>query len=601
MRAEPPVRGVTRVQAGRRRAVAGAAMLLLCGGCATVPTSSIPRASREIDGRDTLSQPYIRMIATPPRAGALPEDVLKGFQSAMASFDDPALDIARRYLTPAAAAKWNPWRETRVYEGKIEWDRPPDFTKATRAVASIKGTVVATIDPQGSYRSTRGSLEQSFSMVKVQGEWRIDSAPDVRLLSADDLSRAYRKVDLCFPPSTGYPGLVVDRVWVPIEPSRGVAETVIRRLLAGPTSDIAGAVTSAFPRGTDLNRITVEGDTVVVDLTAAAETVPSESLDAMKAQLVWTLGDLVTGRTVEIRVNGEGFQDSTLRFKPSDYARFDPNVLGGSPPSYYLQSGRLYQAKADKGGGAPVQGPAGGQATKYDHPAVSGDEGRPQVAARVTGADAGVYVTDMAKDGQWREWIPGKDLTPPSWDRYNSVWSAERAGLQQTRVWAAAGGQPQKVAIPEELATSHVLALRVSRDGARVAVVADDGLGPGIKIGTVVRVGGQISVQGLYTLVDPREDQKIRDIAWRDAADLLVLSEGKNGQELTTWSVMEDTTLSDPAIKFDATAKIESIAAAPGQVLAGDKDGTVLKYDIDKKDSQVVAKEGASSPVYPLG
>lgn len=128
-------------------------------------------------------------------------------------------------------------------------------------------------------------------------------------------------------------------------------ETRVRRLLAGPTSSIASAVRSAFPAGTDLNRITVEGDTVVVDFTSQVDTVPVDRLDALKAQLVWTLGDLVTGRTVEIRVNGSS---PGVRFRPADYHAYDPNVLTGSPQAYYMQGGRLLQYK-EKGAGTPCR------------------------------------------------------------------------------------------------------------------------------------------------------------------------------------------------------------------------------------------------------
>jgi hypothetical protein len=566
-----------------------------------VPTSSSPRAAEENGGRDTLSQPYVRMIAALPKNGSLPDEIVKGFQAAMASFDDSRLEVARKYMTPGAAEKWNPWQQTQVYDGKIELDRPADLKGATSAAVSLKGRVVATLDAEGRYRSVSAPLNQTFGLVKVDGQWRINAAPDVRLLSADDLKRAYRQVDLCFPPATNVSGLVVDRVWVPVEPSMGVPETRIRRLLSGPTTSIRDAVTSAIPDGTALNQITVEGDRVVIDLTPAVESVSSERLEAMEAQLVWTLGDLVTGRSVEVRVNGEPFRGSGLRFRPGEYSSFDPNVLTSSAQVYYLRNGKLDQAKEkETSGGVPVSGAAGEQSALKD-PAVSGEQPQPRVAA--VAAD-GVYVADMFHGSQWRRWIAGKDLTPPSWDRYGAVWSAETFGLQQSRVWEAVGGQAQKVLIPEELGTSRILALRVSRDGARVALILDDGLGTTVKTGTVVRIGPQVRIDDLQTLIDPRENQKIDAIAWQDAAELLVLSEGKSGQELTTWSVMEGMAEPDATIKLDTASKIAShsgIAAAPGHVLAGYEDGTVLNYNIEKKDWSPVARDGASTPVYPLG
>ncbi|GGO12313.1 lipoprotein LpqB [Microbispora rosea subsp. aerata] len=584
-----------RLGVRRLAAVAGAALALISGGagCATVPTGGSPRAAQEDHGKDTLSQPYVRLIATRPKKGASPEDIVKGFQAAMAAFDDRELSVARDYLTPGAAKRWNPWGQTRIYEGKIESDHTQDLRKATRTTVTLKGTAVATIDPDGRSTPASGPFTEPFTLVKVDGEWRIDGLPDARLLSNDDLQRAYRRVDLYYPPATRESGLVVDRVWVPIEPSRGVPETLVRRLLAGPTSSIRNAVSSAFPPGTGLNRITVEGDTVVIDFSAALESVPPDRLDALKAQLVWTLGELVTGRTVEIRVNGE----TGPRFRPADYAGYDPNVLTGSLQAFYMQGGRLLQFK-EKGDGTPVPGAAGEQAGKFTQPAVSGTDRFPPLVAALLNGD-GVYVAPMAPGSQWQRWIAGKDMSPPSWDRYGAVWSAERVNSHESRVWTADNGRAHEVDIDDELSYGRIVELRVSRDGARVAAIVDNGLGTSVKIGTIVRNGQQTRIEAVRTLIEPRDARKIKDIAWQDAADLLVLSEGSSGQELTTWSVMEGIIPNDGPIKLDS--KIKSIAAVPDHVLAEADEGQVLAYSMDKHTWTPRAENGATNPVYPLG
>jgi len=595
----------TRSRGRRGRGTAFAAMALVvvaaANACAVVPTTGSPRAAEEDNSRDTLNQPYVRMIATPPRKDASPEDIVKGFQAAMASFDDPTLAVARQYLTETAAQKWNPWRQTTVFETKLvpEGLSGQDLKDAKDTTVTLKGTAVATIDSEGRYTPASGVVAQQFTLARASGaQWRIEAPPDARLLSTDDLKRDYRQVDLYYPPATQAVGLVVDRVWVPINPGTGVPETLVRRLLAGPTASIRDSVTSAFPDGTDLNQITVEGDTVVVDFTSPVESVPDDRIEAMKAQLTWTLGDLVTGRTVEIRVDGEPFRGTPLRFNPRDYSRFDPNVLPSQPQQYYMQDGKLFRAKEK--GGEPVGGAAGAQGASFDKPAVSVDS-PPQVAALV--GDEGIWVTSTAVGGQWQRWIEGKtkDLTPPSWDRYGAVWTAERVGDHETQIWRAISGQAGRVTvIGKGLAESRVLALRVSRDGARVAAITQDANGEAVEIGTIVRSGGEATITNVQRL-DARTDQDIVDIAWQDAASLLVLSKGKGGQELSTWSVMEGMEVPDAAIKLDAQAEIGSIVGAPpDHVLAG-SDGEVRTYNVDKKAWGVIAKNGATDPVYPLG
>ncbi|WP_169950504.1 LpqB family beta-propeller domain-containing protein [Microbispora sp. H11081] len=584
-----------RIGARRLTVVAGAAIVLVTGGagCATVPTSGSPRAAQEDHGKDTLSQPYVRLIATGPKKGAPPEDIVRGFQAAMAAFDDRQLSIARQYLTPGAAKVWNPWRQTRIFEGKIESDNTQDLREITRTTVTMKGTAVATIDEEGRSTPAAGNFVEPFSLTKQDGEWRIDVPPDARLLSYDDLWRAYRKVDLYYPPAGGAAGLVADRVWAPVEPGRGVPETLVRRLLAGPTSSVRNAVSSAFPPGTRLNRITVEGDTVVLDFSAELDSVPAERLDALKAQLVWTLGELVTGRTVEIRVNG----GSGMRFRPADYARYDPNVLTGSVQAYYMQGGRLLQFR-EKGDGTPVAGAAGEQAGKFSQPAVSNPGEFPPLVAALVNGD-GVYAATMTPGSQWQRWIAGGDMSPPSWDRYGTLWAAERVSTHESRIWVADNGRARPVETNDDLSYGRIVRLRVSRDGARVAVIVDDGLGTSVKIGTIVRNGEQTRIESVRTLIEPRDAQKIKDIAWLDAADLLVLSEGRSGQELVKWSVMEGVVPADGPIKLDS--KVKSVAAAPDHILAAADDGQVLTYSMDKHVWTPRAHDGATNPVYPLG
>src|SRR5690606_39858478 len=65
----------------------------------------------------------------------------------------------------------------------------------------------------------------------------------------------------------------------------------------------------------------------------------------------------------------------------------------------------------------------------------------------------------------------------------------------------------------------------------------------------------------------------------------------------------------DAAIKLDAQAEIDRIAAAPDHVLAavdvdGDPktaDSEVRSYDADKRTWTPIAKDGATDPIYPLG
>ncbi|MBO3745050.1 GerMN domain-containing protein [Streptosporangiaceae bacterium NEAU-GS5] len=575
-----------------------AVVMLVGSGCAIVPTSGSPRVWGEDTGRDTLSQPYVRIIAEPPRKDAEPLDVVKGFLAATASFDDPTLAVARLYLTSEALRKWKPYDTAQVYDGRFTAD--PVSTDDKNTTVRLKYESQATIDSEGRFAPLTSAGDQPFGLTKINGQWRISDLPDGRWLSSDDLKRAYRQMDLYYPPATHVTGLVLDRVWEPIDPSTGVAETRVRRLLSGPTKTIRSAVASAFPLSAKLNRISVEGNTVVVDFDSGLLDIRSDQMNAMKAQLAWTLGDLVAGRIIEVRVNGEPFRGG-LTFKPTEWNAYDPNVLTSSPDAFYMQGGVLRLA-SEKGPGDPVGGAAGQGTMPFTDPAVSAQSQR--VAARADGN--GIWVADMVAGSQWQQWIKGTDVTPPSWDRYGAVWTAIRVSDTETQVFTAVGpGNPHRVTIPPDLTGAKFKALRVSRDGARVAMIVDDGSGPQVKIGTIVRSGIAAGIQEVQSLVPPRTGL-INAIAWQDAATLLVLSKGKASQELAAWSVLEGEKENNQTIRLDPKSDIQSIAGAPDRVLAStepdqDNAGEVRLYDDTKGTWVRVVGDAATAPVYPLG
>src|SRR5215218_10222648 len=75
-------------------------MFLLVAGCATVPTKGTIRSG----SREGLAPDFggVGVEAKPPRADAKPLPLVNGFLEAMS--DSRAFDVAREYMTPAAAA-----------------------------------------------------------------------------------------------------------------------------------------------------------------------------------------------------------------------------------------------------------------------------------------------------------------------------------------------------------------------------------------------------------------------------------------------------------------------------------------------------------------
>ncbi|GGM87014.1 lipoprotein LpqB [Thermopolyspora flexuosa] len=577
------------------------ALVLALAGCSLVPMGGNPVPGEEAGSGDSLSRPFYRKIAPSPKPGGTPIEILKGFQAAMAGDDDSRV-VARSYLTGEAARTWNPWAGVTVYdqEKQIRVVTSPDDENVTRLV--LEANVVATVDDDGRYRPAVGDMEdkdpedKTFTLVKTPQGWRISSAPPGLLLSLDDFRRIYRPLDLYFPDQQ-MSGLVVDRVQIPVSPRETLIESLLERLLQGPTSALGSAVRSAIPVGTRLNRVTAaEQGTLVVDFSAeilsarSSETVQR----AMEAQLAWTLRGLASGRTVEVLVNGEPWPGGGLRIELDRYAGYDPNVLGQQPEAYFMRNGRLHRLTWNGDPGV-APGVAGKKTRAVRRPAISGNANT-YVAAL---GDDGIYVAPLADEGEWQRWVRGRDLTPPSWDRYDEVWTVERVGEQRSRVWRSNGSTQRHVQAPE-LENKHVSALKVARDGVRVAVVADDGLAQRVYVGAIDRDGGRID--GLLPLDATASGVEVVDIAWQDAQTLLVLTrDNKQNRELTAWDVTDGTQLTSAGLKADS--RIRTITAAPnGRLLAGTgDDGEILMWDPDKKKEwMATAMRGADTPAFPL-
>ncbi|MEV5408011.1 LpqB family beta-propeller domain-containing protein [Thermopolyspora sp. NPDC052614] len=572
------------------------ALALIQSACSLVPMGGNPVPGKEAGSGDSLSRPYYRKIASAPKQGGQPIEILKGFQAAMAS-DDDSRAVARLYLTGDALRTWNPWAGVTVYDQEkqvriVSATEDPDVTQL-----ALDATVVATIDDDGRYRPGGGGLgNKPFVLVKTDVGWRISSAPPGLLLSKDDFLRIYRPLDLYYPDQQ-LSGLVVDRVQLPVNPRKSLTDSLVERLLRGPTSALRGAVRNAFPTGTRLNRVTVaDHGTLVVDFTSEILAVrTSQTLQrAMEAQLAWTLRGLASGRDIEVLVNGEPWPGGGLRVEPEEYGAFDPSVLPKQPEAYFMQDGRLHRLTWTDDNPA-VPGVAGGKPRGLTRPAISGELHK-KVAA--LGGD-GVWVAPLAEGGQWQRWIRGGGLTAPSWDRYGDVWAVESAGPQRSRVWRSNGGPQRQVSAPE-LEKADVGALKIARDGVRVAAVVSDDLGQQVAVGAIDRENERIG--GWHTLDATDQGSEVVDLAWQDAHTLLVLTKDtKQNRELTAWDVTDGTQITSSGLKADA--RIRSITATPdGRLLAGaDEDGEILLWDpAKKKEWTTLVEGGAVTPVFPL-
>ena len=574
--------------------MAATAVVALClAACSGIPTSGPIHAGDAIGvERDGADEPGTRVLPQSPRPGASQQQIIEGFLNASASFDNDHA-VAREFLTSDASKTWNPSAGATIYDSSDDsYENLP--TAPDDEIFST--TQVATISVQGEYDNASGPLVQDFKMRKVpdsngNGQWRIASPPTGLLLTQQDVDRAYRTYDIYFP-DPARSGLVPNQVLLPIGPAASTSTALMRALVAGPTQWLAPAVQTAIPTGTKLvvDSAPIVDGVVQVDLTAPAATANAREAQALSAQVVWTLKALNQVTSVRITVDGVPLAgvaalqpiDSLAQWGP-DWP--DPRQLP-SVEATFAGKDRLLRLVNDKP--QPVAGVLGNGSFGLHDPAVSYDE----IETRVAGLDAArhkLYLTSLI--GGDKPPAPvianATRLTAPTWDRIGNVWTVDQQATRSV-VWVVTPGAEPKTVQTEDLPSGRIMAMRISRDGARVALVVQTA-GPAagevagqVYLGRVERGAGKLTLSGFKPIKSAFSD--ITDVAWSSADRLLLLGRTAPGATLQPLLVDLMGTFGRALGPIDpssvSTQSIVSITAAPlHEVLASTSpDGKIYRY-----------------------
>lgn len=495
---------------------AAAALLVVAAlpACATIPTSGPVRSGGDLrlDREDVAVPP----IGEPPVRGASPANVVFGFLRAGAAFlDDHA--VARDYLTPRARPRWRPSTGTSVYDRATL-----DVRAELDGTVTVRGSMVATIDAEGSFRRTpRGTeVARTFGLERVDGQWRIADLDDGLLLSLVDVQESFRPVSLYFV-SPSRDTLVPDPVLLPELP--GLTTKLVARLLRGPTASLRGAVATAFPPGTalDVPSVPVRDGLATVRLDQGALRADDDAREQMSAQVVWTLKQLgpeiqrirITAGGEDLIVSGVGQEQDR-----DSWQTYDPDGLSGSASVYVVRRGQV--GRVIEGRFQPVDGAAGSGEASARTAAVSLDTTQ---IATVGSAGTVLSVGQLAADAPLSPVVTGGDLSQPSWDPLGNLWVVDRSA-RTLLVLAAGADTATRVAIPE-LPGGNPTQVAVARDGTRVALVTGSGPDASLVVGAVTGVdalGADVEERATVSVVaayDALPDLRgVRDVVWADAA-----------------------------------------------------------------------------------
>ena len=177
---------------------------------------------------------------------------------------------------------------------------------------------------------------------------------------------------------------------------------------------------------------------------------------------------------------------------------------------YFIRAGAVWTTKV-----VPVPGPAGRGSFKAVSVAVSTDE---KAMAVVTSPARGRQTLYVGGPGGLRRTVTGSSLTRPAWAGTEEVWTV-RNGDEVLLV--TLDGQTTRVDVPDLGSLGTIRALRLSRDGTRVAVVAGPPGRERLWIGVVVRENGAVQIDVLRPL--DIGESPVSDVSWADSLNVVAL------------------------------------------------------------------------------
>lgn len=569
-------------------------LLLLVPGCG-LPLPEGVRSAGEV--RAEQQEPAgIQVLPPGPQQGATAEELVEGFLRAQSSPGD-AHAVARQFLAPGTV--WDDGELVIVYRASSPTVEP-DPEQPGQVVTELES--VARISADGSYRLESRTLTERYTVgVSPGGELRLTGVPAGLRLSPADRELSFRPYVVQFlgrsatGEATGR--LVSDRVFLPVtvDPAQAAVEAVLR----GPSFPLQGAAASAAPVGTVLaSPVRVEAGVVTVDLSSPVQTLDVRARQRLSAQLVWTLNPtysglrlLVQGEPLEVQGAGQ-VQDI------ADWPGYDPARADQEARLLYLQErslrsldGVLEGSEATAGGSLRVDqaasSPLRGSLGLLTRSPGGADEVR-------TGPRAGPFGTPVLVQ-------PG--LGSLSWGAGDQGLWVLQAGPAPV-VWlvpgpeAPAGTAVRTVAyeVPPE-ATGPLSDLRVSRDGARIALVFGKGADRRLHVGRIEPADGGLRIAGVVAVAPALTD--VNDVAWESGTSLAVLATDPNTAGLLPVSVAVDGSSSVPVQRGGLPGTPVSLAAAPGRLLtvATEQEGRSRLF----RDNGALFRlqQDGSAPFYP--
>jgi hypothetical protein len=497
--------------------------LLLLSACG-LPLPQGVQSARDVQpARDEPGA--LRVIPPDPQPGAGPEEIVRGFLVAQTSPADGHA-VARKFLAPGA--DWDDEQGAVIYSSsRFVGDQDGD-----PLTLSVRFDTTARIRSTGGFVLDTSGLTVPFTVARMpSGEYRLTVVPNGLFLAEADRERSFSPYDVYFL-ARGLDGsptsrLVPSPVFLPVTTER--APALVAALLLGPTVPLSAAVETAIPTGTSLaSPVGVADGVVTVDLTGQVRDLSARQRQRMAAQLVWTLVPTFTG--VRLLAEGRPFDvpGADEVQTRADWAEFDPVDLSPSAPLYYVQDRKLRSLDRR----LPVTAATTPGPLVVDDVAVSPADSTVALLSR--SADGADVVRVGPPAGPFGEPVLARpQLGSLSWGPgEQGLWLLELGATPRICLVPARGASarpdPCDVSYERPPGAGLLSALRISRDGARAALIFGTERDRRLYVGQVVPAGGRLRIAVGADPVAPGLTN-VTDVAWRSGTSLAVLAAASPG------------------------------------------------------------------------
>ncbi|MCI7551167.1 MAG: LpqB family beta-propeller domain-containing protein [Actinomycetaceae bacterium] len=480
-----------------------AAACMMLTACAAIPTSGDVRVSERV------SRENGGVILDPkgPSPDLTPEQLVDGFlQASSAGFGD-AFSTARQYLTPEAAAHWDPSAQVQIYPDSASTSLSRGADGALRVSVAVTGSV----DVDGNYSTAPDDsvFSSEFTLVRdSDDQWRIAVLRDGIIMPETLFSSLFVRSRLYFlnPTNTG---LVPDVRWFP---RSNALMLMVQGVIDGPSRWLTVAAHSAIPPETrlEVREVVMDDGVARIEMGASLATLTNAQLQLFEEQLRNTITGSGLAQDIVLLADGAAVGSGRQLQLPA-YPFPAASLVA-------VRDGQ-YTAYDD---GSPRNIGFADQILNYDLDTFAveySDSARSLVA--VNGGRNVMYHVDF-ETAEVRELLRAEGLVTPSLDQFGWAWSANSSSDGRLLIANTRNGTQGEL-YSEQIQGQHISALAVSRDGTRIALAYDEAGSESVAVFAIQRGvdGVPMALGDVFNIGQCMAG--VRDLAWTGDARLVAL------------------------------------------------------------------------------